>query len=903
MPLATGTKLGPYEIASPLGAGGMGEVYLAQDTRLGRRIAIKILPDKFSRDPQRMARFDREAKVLASLNHPNIAAIYGLEDSNGVRALVMEFVDGPTLAERIEKGPLPVDEALPIAKQIAEALVYAHERGIIHRDLKPANVKITLDGTAKVLDFGLAKALEDDFSATDISTSPTLSHAATQAGILLGTAAYMSPEQARGKKVDRRTDIWAFGAVLYEMLTGKPAFAGETISDTLAAVIRAEPDWSALRGNLPASIIRLVRRCLSKDANQRLRDIGEARIAIDTTISGTTEETAGPPAVAVESQPLWRRALPWAVAATAIALAIAYSSLYWHASQPEPHRVMQLSLALPEPLAGVFDPNPGSPFALSPDGSQIVFVAAAAGKLQQLYLRPLDQQAATPIPNTENATQPFFSPDGQSVGFFALGKMRKVSLHGGPATQLCDAPTPHGASWALDDTIVYAPNFGSGLLRISSAGGTPQTLTTPNPKEQEISHRWPQVLPGGMDVLFTIQVASAATYDDARIAVLSLQTGKWRTLTQGGSYARYVPSGHIVYAHAGSLIAVAFDLSRMEVSGSPVPVQEGVATTVLTSGGAEYDVTPSGLLAYVPGNAKPPTRSLVWVDRKGLAKTLPAPQRVYSSPSLSPDGKQLAVQINDDGVLAIWIYEFARNTLTRLTFGPGNSTTPVWTPDGRRVIYNTRTTSPSFRSKLVDGSGKEERLFGKEFDDPGVTPYSVSPDGKALLFGAYGPTGKQAILTLPLDGNDTIQPVLQASSNLSGLRFSPDGHWVTYSTDESGRREVCVQPYPVASGKWMISTEGGQYSRWAHSGREIFFFSGDKLMIVDVETQPAFKAGTPHTLFPTTGYLGAGNYDVAPDGQHFLMIKQDDAQTNPKELNVVLNWSEELKRRAPLGKK
>jgi serine/threonine-protein kinase len=903
MPLAAGTKLGPYEITSPLGAGGMGEVYLAQDARLGRYVAIKILPEKFSRDAQRMARFDREAKVLASLNHPNIAAIYGLEDSNSVRALVMEFVDGRTLAERIEKSPLCLDDALPIAKQIAEALEYAHERGIIHRDLKPANVKITPNGTAKVLDFGLAKALEDDFSVTDISTSPTLSHAATRAGILLGTAAYMSPEQARGKKVDRRADIWSFGAVLYEMLTGRAAFAGETISDTLAAVIRAEPDWIALPGNVRPSIIRLVRRCLTKDPNQRLRDIGEARIALDTAISGTPEDTIAPAAASTQPQQLWRRILPWAIAAIAIALALAVSSLYWRANQSEPHRVMQLSLALPEPLAGVFDPNPGSPFALSPDGSQIVFVAAVAGKPQQLYLRPLDQQTAMPIPNTDNATEPFFSPDGQSVGFFALGKMRKVSLHGGPATPLSDAPTPHGASWDLNDTIIYAPNFGSGLLRISAAGGTPQTLTTPNAKDLEISHRWPQVLPGGTSVLFTIQVGSAATYDDARIAVLSLQTGKWRTLVQGGSYARYVPSGHIVYAHAGSLVAVAFDLTRMEVSGSPVPVQEGVVTTALTSGGAEYDVTPSGLLAFVSGNAKPPARSLVWVDRKGLAKTVPAPPRVYSSPSLSPDGKQLAVQINDEGVLAIWIYEFARNTLTRLTFGPGNSTSPLWTPDGRRVVYDTRTPSPSFRSKLADGSGKEEVLLGKEFDDPSVTPSSVSPDGKTLLFGAYGPAGKEAIQVLSLDGSDTIQPFLQASSHLSGPHFSPDGRWVAYSTDESGRREVCVQPFPIASGKWMVSTEGGQYSRWARSGREIFFFRGDQLMSVDVETQPVFKAGTPHGLFQTTGYLGAGNYDVAPDGQHFLMIKQDDALTNPKELNVILNWSEELKRRTPPGKK
>jgi serine/threonine-protein kinase len=903
MPLAAGTKIGPYEINSPLGVGGMGEVYLAQDTRLSRRVAIKILPDKFSCDAQRMARFDREAKVLASLNHPNIAAIYGLEEANGVRALVMELVDGPTLAERIKQGPLPLDETLLIAKQIAQALEYAHERSIIHRDLKPSNVKITPNGEAKVLDFGLAKALEGDFSGADISisTSPTLSQAATQAGMLLGTAAYMSPEQARGKKVNRRGDIWAFGVVLYEMLAGKPAFLEETTSDTLAAVIRGEPDWSILPGNVPTSIIRLLRRCLTKDQNQRLRDIGEARIAIDGAILGTPEEIAAPLAATKEA-PLWRRALPWVVAAIAIVLAIACGALYWRGIQPEPHPVMQLSLPLAEPLAGVFDANPGSPFALAPDGSQIVYVASVAGKPQQLYLRALEQQTATPIPGTENAIQPFFSWDGEWVGFFAQGKMRKVSLHGGPVTPLCDAPVPHGANWASDDTITYAPNFGSGLMRISAAGGTPKILTTPKPKDQEISHRWPQVLPGGKFLLFTIQVGSAFSFDDAWIAALSLETGKWHTVIKGGSYARYVSSGHIVYAHAGALMAVPFDLKRMQVAGSPMPVREGVVTTALTSGGAEYDVTESGLLAYVPGNARPPLRTLVWIDRNGMTRTVAAPPKFYSSPRLSPDGKLLALQVNENGSPDIWVYEFARNTLTRLTFGPGASSSPLWSADGRRIVYSNRTDSPSFRSKLADGSGAEETLYGKKFDDQGAAPLAVSPDGKTLLFSASS-AGRLAIEALSLDGSEKIQPFLQSSFNIATAKFSPDGRWVTYSSDESGQWEIYVQPFPVPGGKWMVSSGGGQYPRWTWNGREIFYRSGDKVMAVGVETQPAFKAGTPRMWFPGEGYVALGNYDIAADGEHLMMLKQEDTATSPKELNVILNWSEELKRRAPAENK
>jgi len=886
-----------YRVQAKIGAGGMGEVYRARDTRLERDVAMKVLPEAVARDTQRMARFEREAKVLASLNHPNIAHIYGVEESSGTRALVMELVGGQDLAERIRQGPLPPEEALPIAKQIAEGLEYAHERGVIHRDLKPANIKLTPDGHVKLLDFGLAKALEPEAPEEELQNSPTLSAAATRAGMLLGTAAYMSPEQARGKSVDRRTDIWAFGCLLFEMLTGKSPFAGETTSDTLASVIRAEPDWSLVPDTVPARIRELLRRCLQKDPKQRLQAIGEARIAIEAALASAPESAI---VGSVAEPPTWRRALPWAVAAIVSVLALA--ALYWRPSEPEPRQVMRLSLALPEPLAGILDPNPGSPIALSPDGSQIAFVGSVAGKVPQLFLLPLDQRAAVPLAGTDNAVEPFFSPDGQWIGFFALGRLFKVSLQGGPTIQLADAQVPHGAAWADNDTIIYAPDFGSGLMRVAAAGGKPQALTTPNGKEQEVSHRWPQVLPGGKAVLFTIQLATQTTYDESRVAVLSLESGKWRTLLEGGSYARYVPSGHIVYAHSGSLMAAPFDLQHLQVSGKPVPVLEGLVTTAATSGGAEYDIAPSGLLAYVVGTARVPERSLVWVDHQGAGKKLPAPLNNYSNPRISLDGKLLAVQIASSGPSNIWVYDFDRNTLTRLTFGAGSNANPIWAPDGRRVIYRSIQGSPSFRWKPADGSGSEEMLLNLDLNAPGSQPFSVSPDGKILLYGRSSPAGVIGTYTLSLDGRSALQPYLLATYRIAEAEFSPDGRWVAYVSNESGRDEVYVQPFPGPGGKWMISVDGGSYPRWARDGREIFFLNGTKMMSVAVETRSTFKAGTPRLLFENRGYAGLGNYDVAPDGQHFLMIMQEDAAATPNELNVVLNWTEELKRRAPPGK-
>src|SRR6516164_5937294 len=651
--LRSGTKLGPYEILAPLGAGGMGEVYRARDTKLNRDVALKVLPEAFARDAQRMARFRREAQVLASLNHPNIATIYGLEESNGNCALVLELVEGPTLAERIgrrdtltpgpspggrgesktespsspvergeskKQGDLPspsgrgwsrvagpgegaafaigLDESLHIVKQIAEGVEYAHERGIIHRDLKPANVKVRPDGTVKILDFGLAKALEETPAAGSISDSPTIS-AATREGIILGTAAYMSPEQARGKTVDRRCDIWSFGAVLFEMLSGKQAFAGEDVSHTLAAVIMSEPDWSSLPGHLPKQLEGLLRRCLTKDPKQRLQAIGEARIVIEEALTGSPEGGAvGEPPVQPAPPPAWRRALPWTLAAisTLVLLALIVGNVM-RAPRP-PTRPIRLVVTLPPGDRLAVGNTPV--VALSPDGSRLVYVASHGGSTQ-LYLRSIGRFEAAPIPGTEGAESPFFSPDGQSVGFFAEGKLKTVSLSGGAPRTVCSVSAGRGASWGSDGTIILAPFLTSGLFRVSALGGTPTPLTTPDRKKGEFSHRWPEILPGGNEVLFTIWTG-IFNLDKQRIGVLSLRTGERRVLFEGGTYARYVPSGHLVYARAGELLAVPFDLNRLEVTGPPVSVVEGVSTVVIL-GVAQFNFSRDGAFAYVPGGS------------------------------------------------------------------------------------------------------------------------------------------------------------------------------------------------------------------------------------------------------------------------------------------------------------
>jgi Tol biopolymer transport system component len=904
MAILLGKRLGPYEILSAIGAGGMGEVYRAHDTKLGRDVAVKVLPANFVNDPERLSRFQREARMLAALNHANIATIYGLEGCDGVTCLVMELVSGETLAERVKVGPLSLAEALKIAVQIAEALEAAHEKSIIHRDLKPANVKLTPEGKVKVLDFGLAKAFAGDPANDDPSNSPTLSAAATMQGVILGTAAYMSPEQARGKSVDKRTDIWALGCVLYELLTGKQAFQGETTTEILAAVLRGEPDWQALPASTPIKIRDLLGRCLQKDLNKRCRDAGDVRIEIEETLAAPA--AAEPILRAKGIGVIDRRALILGLGALLLCTAISGLAVWNLKPSPSPQPVTRAVIDLPsgQQLVGL---DIGPAVALSPSGTQLAYVARQSGT-QQLFLRAMDSLEARPVVGTEGAMGPFFSPDGQWVGFFAGGKLMKVLVSGGAALTLGDVgATPRGASWSRQGMIAFAPTTVSALLQVSDAGGTPQPLT--RLEKGDAAHRWPEFLPGGKAVLFAAG-PNSINFTNSRLAVQPVGTGERRNLVQGGMSPRYAPTGHLIYAQGGSLMAVPFDPQRLEVTGTAVPVAEGVLQSP-TTGDAQYSFSTTGSLVYVPGGIQTTQSRMVWVSRDGAEQPLAAPARAYQNPRLSPDGWRVAVTIAEQES-QIWLYDLSRDTSTRFTFEGSFNLLPVWTPDGKRIVFESNKEGPSnLFWQLADGSGGLERLTTSEHIH---VPSSWSRDGQLLAFIEINPTTQRDIWVLrmggPSPGSGQVheaQPFLRTPFTESAPRFSPDGRWLAYVSDESGRFEVYVQPYPGPGGKWQVSTEGGTEPVWNPNGRELFYRSSDKMMAVDIATQPGFAPGKPRMLFeghyaPTLAT--SPNYEVTSDGQRFLMLKpSESAGTAPTQINVVLNWFEELKRRVPTGTK
>jgi len=903
-----GGQLGAYQIHSLLGAGGMGEVYKARDTKLGRDVAVKILPRLFSSDPDRLARFEREARVLASLNHPHIGAIYGVEDAEGTRALILELVDGPTLADRLASGPLPMRDALTIAVQIAEALEAAHGASLVHRDLKPANIKVTPAGVVKVLDFGLAKAATGDGSHPDLSRD----------GVLLGTAGYMSPEQARGEAVDRRTDIWAFGCVLYEMLTGQSGFGGATTVEVLSNVLKADLDWTALPASTPPAIQSLLRRCLQKDRNQRLRDITDARFQIEDVLSGAS----GTPAESGGADPqLQRVRLPWSIAAVASLVAlIAVGALTWIVrvalrGRTTPPSISRTSIASSGGAA--VTPTDGRSLAITPDGTRVVYIGNYG---RQVFVRRLDQLDPTAIvTSVAPLSWVFISPDGQWVGFVVGLGLQKVALTGGPSVPIATVtPDSVGATWAPDDTIIMADGDPTtGLRRVSAGGGTVTVLTRPVRARGELDHLWPEMLPGGRAVLFTM-TATTGGLDAAQVAVLDLATGTPRVLVRGGSHAHYVPSGlgspnraereagHLVYTAGGTLRAVPFDLARLETRGTPVTVLPRLVTTL--QGAGDFDVAADGTLAYVdaPGATLSAGRTLVWVDRQGREDPLGAPPRPYFHPRLSPDGTRVAVAIADQGN-DIWVWDLARKTLNQLTSDPAAEFNPVWTKDGRRVLF--------FLPARQRGGGAGERsadaagLFWQSADGTGAAeaigngiPSGVTPDGKQVLFSLKG----LVLMVMTLDGTRRVERLLSTESTERNAVVSPDGRWLAYESNSSGRFEIYVRPFPnVSAGQWLISTAGGTRPLWAPSGQELFYVEPDGALVgARVDTRGGtWSAGTPAKILEgpyLTGDKNSGRtYDVSTDGKRFLLVKQPANQTAGPQIVVVQNWFDELKRLVP----
>lgn len=883
-----GRTVAHYRIVEKIGAGGMGVVYRAQDTKLAREVAIKVLPEVFAQDPERLERFQREAQLLASLDHPNIAAIHGLEESGDLHYLVLELVPGGTLAEQLALGPMDVAASLRICVQIAEALEAAHQNGVIHRDIKPANIKVTPENKVKVLDFGLAKAFASEGLSPDFSTLSRVAATATQEGVIRGTPSYMSPEQARGKTVDKRTDIWAFGCVMYELLTGRRAFPGQTISDTIAGILNEVPDWRALPEATPAGIRCLLRRCLEKDSRRRLHDIGDARIEIEDAIAS--------PLPVAGKKTTWTtlRDHPIRLSlAVMMVCALAISFFVWKlqpTSLPSHGPVMRFTVTLPstERLTGMDFPS----IAISPAGSHLAYVASRGGT-SQLFLRRMDSLQSEPISGTEQALGPFFSPDGHWIGFFAGGKLMKVSIQGGAPASLCYAPIGFGAVWGRDDTITFAPTGGSGLLQVPSGGGTPRAVTRLNSEKGEISHRWPDLLPDGKTVLFT--VGALGSWDDAQIVAQSLQTGERHILIVGGTSPHYVPTGNLIYVRGGTLLAVPFDVAQSKVTGPPVAVLPRVWESV--DGAAQLSTSPLGHLVYVPGGPPGSMHTLVWVSRKNDVEPLAAPPDAYSDPRLAPDGRRLAVTITRTSE-NVWIYDIPTGNFTQLTFD-GNNSMPVWMPpDGARLAFASNRTGPlNLFWRRTDEGGSDERLTTSELLQ---VPCSWLPGGRGLVFVENSPTTGRDIRMLSMDGDLSIRPVLQSPSNETGPALSPDGRWLAYVSDESGRNEVYVSSFPGAQGKWQVSVDGGTEPLWSHDGSEIFYRIGNHLMAARITTTPSFKRNTPQSLFEGAYDRGKASrpaYDVSADGARFLFVRSGDKESAPIELEVILEWFQELKHR------
>ena len=894
MSIAPGSRIGRYVVVRALGAGGMGEVWLAHDETLGRRVAVKALPSEFERDLERRARWEREARLLASLNHPNIATVYGIEPTEGSHVLALELVEGQTLDERLTEGPLPGREALDVFRQIAAALEAAHEAGIIHRDLKPANIKITPEGRVKVLDFGLAKSVATQPGGGD---SLTWTKEATEAGVVLGTAAYMSPEQARGREVDRRTDVWAFGCTFFEALSGRAAFRGATPSDTLARILEREPDWQALPEGMPPLVRQLLRRCLRKEASERLRDMRDARLLIEEAIAeSTAPQFPVPVSSAGAAPPRGRRRLVWTVAGFVLgaAAAVLASRLLTAKRTGEEAAALErplvrFALALP-PGLGLTLYNSAS-VALSQDGKRLAF-AAQGIRESGVFIRSLDTLEAARVPGTDGARSPFFYPGDDWIGFESGGRLQRVASSGGASQLLGELPYPAGATAPQSGaSVVFVPTWTGGLFELTKFGTPSRRLTAPNHAKGEGAHIWPSSLPDGRGLLFAIW-RGGRSQDEGAIAVLPAGVKEPRIVLEGGYFPRYA-RGQLFFVRGGDIMAAPFDLGRLSVTGPTARVASGVLAES-GSGAAQYDVSPTGTLAYAPGGARSHARRLVWVDRSGTARDVGETVRPYCSVRLSPDGRRLALWI-EESETHCWTYDLARGSLSRVG-SSADDHSPIWAPDGRRIAYESG--REGIHQVFVLADGVEHRVTSGEYDH-----YlgDWSPDGRWLVYTEFHPETGADLWIVDAEGAGPARPVVRTRSSEREPAISPDGGWIAYASDESGRFEVYAQPFPGPGERIQLSSDGGEQPAWSRDGRELFYRSGNRMMALAVRSGQRLDFGRPSVLFTGSYHdnlAPSRSYDVAPDGG-FLMTTEPTGDELPREIRVVLGWTRELESQVP----
>jgi eukaryotic-like serine/threonine-protein kinase len=883
MALIPGTKLGPYEIVAPLGAGGMGEVYRARDARLDRTVAIKVLRPLLSKIPESRKRFEQEARAISGLSHPHICALYDVGNQDGVDFLVMEYLEGETLASRLTKGPLPTEQLLTIASQVAGALGQAHRHGIVHRDLKPGNIMLTKNG-AKVLDFGLARTVGAEIERTvgDTTVSSSLSNSDT----IVGTLAYMAPEQLNGREVDARADLFSFGAVLFEMATGRRAFQGNSRTSLVAAVLEIDADpVSAFQPECPSALCHLIQKCLAKDPDERW----ESAHDLNLELNWIHDVRCSPGRVTTGKSKLWLQRIA-AVLIGALAGAAALWQYFREAPLPRPSAHFVIALPPNESIREYAS----SSVAFSPDGTYLSY-AANRKDGNGLYLRPVDSLNSKLLPGTDQGRSPFFSPDGQWIGFVANSTLKKISRDGGAPITICDAPFFAGASWAPDDSIIFVPVFPSGIWRIPASGGKAVQLTKPDHERGEIAHISPEVLPGGKWVLFTI--VKGTSFDDSMIALISLETGEKRVLMQGGFDARYLSEGsqeYVVYYHASNLMAARFDLKHLALNGPGVRVVDGVLGDI-TSGAVSFAVSRTGSLAYVPGSMHPPSRTLVWVDRQGRVKPVTQTERAYSSPRISPEGQRIALW-TEEATADVWIYDLRRGTLTRLTFGADEHSS-AWSPDGTRVAFESSRNGPhQVYVTRVQGGGSEERLTS------GPHEHYVgdwSPDGRYLIYTQFDPETGADLWVVEVTGDHHSRALLRTPFAEKAAAFSPDGHWLTYVSNESGRDEIYVRQFEGSEERFQISTGGGEEPVWSRSGNELFYRNGSKMMAVPITTKPLFRAGKATPLFNGLFHydiLPSRAYDIAANGR-FVMVEEPNFDASSTQINIVLGFAEELKQR------